>query len=206
MYTEAYHTGEYIISEPDANFCRTDIYLRSGNLAAGTVLGRTVTATAGSGNTGGGSIGTLSANANAPHGVYTLTCTAESSNAGTFSVVAPDGSSLGDATVGVAFDNVIGFTIADDDPDFATDDTFTITVGCVLHNPAGSDGEAAAVGILYAATDASSAAQNAVMTGRDTVVDRKALTWKSGVTAAQKSLAYVQLEALGIKPLVNVEG
>ena len=205
MYTESYHTGEYIVHEPDANYCRTDIYLRTGNLAAGTVLGRTITSAAG-GNTGNGTIGTLTAHANAPQGVYTLTCTAESENAGTFSVVAPDGSSLGNATVAVAFDNVIGFTIADGSTDFATDDSFTITVGCVLHNPAGTDGEAAAAGILYAATDASSAAQWAVMTARDTVIDRKALTWKSGATAAQKNLAYVQLEALGIKSLVNVEG
>ena len=205
MYTESYHTGEYIVSEQDASYCRTDIYLRTGNLAAGTVLGRTVTSAAGD-NTGNGTIGTISAHANAPHGVYTLTCTAESENAGTFSVVAPDGSSLGSATVGVAFDNVIAFTIADGSTDFATDDTFTLTVGCVLHNPAGSDGEDDAYGILYAATDASSAAQWAVMTARDTVIDRKALTWKSGVTAAQKNLAYAQLEALGIKSLVNVEG
>jgi hypothetical protein len=61
-------------------------------------------------------------------GTYTLTCTAESADAGTFSVLDPNGIYLADATVGVAYSGPISFTIADGAEDFDIGDTFTIAV------------------------------------------------------------------------------
>jgi len=61
-------------------------------------------------------------------GTYTLLCTAEVGDAGTFSVQAPDGSFLPDLTVAVAYSNQIALTIADGAEDFDTGDTFTVLV------------------------------------------------------------------------------
>lgn len=63
-------------------------------------------------------------------GVYTLVCTAEASDAGTFSVTDPDGVSLPNLTVAVAYDSGTGltFTLADGAEDFDVGDTFEITV------------------------------------------------------------------------------
>lgn len=86
-------------------------------------------AVAGEDNGGGGTVGTLSAALNAPTETWTLTCTAESAGAGTFSVVGSVSGAKANATVGVAYDNgLIAFTIADGTPDFAEGDVFTIEV------------------------------------------------------------------------------
>jgi len=61
-------------------------------------------------------------------------------NGGVFSVVAPDGTALGDATVGTPYDsNHIKFSIADGSTDFAVGDGFDVTVsvtgGVATANP-----------------------------------------------------------------------
>ncbi|MGE8942708.1 phage tail sheath family protein [Leptospira interrogans] len=61
-------------------------------------------------------------------GEYTLVCTSAAANAGTFSVTDPDGEELDDATVAVAYDDVVKFTIADGADDFEVGDTFTLVV------------------------------------------------------------------------------
>ena len=64
---------------------------------------------------------------------WTLTCTAESSNAGTFSVVGSVSGNVGNATVGVEFKSpnttayAIKFTISDSGEDFDIGDTFTFS-------------------------------------------------------------------------------
>lgn len=61
-------------------------------------------------------------------GVYKVTAIEPGTSGGTFSVEDPDGVQVGIARVGVAFDGVVKFTIADGDPDFVAGDGFNITV------------------------------------------------------------------------------
>lgn len=103
-------------------------------LPAGTVLSldgptRTVSAAAVAGNTGTGTIGTVSATFAAEDGVYRLTCDEPAANLGNFIVQAPDGTIIGDATVGTAATvGGVTFTISDGGTDFAAGDQFTIEV------------------------------------------------------------------------------
>lgn len=61
-----------------------------------------------------------------------------------------------------------------------------------------ADGSEKAVAVLFAAVDASAAAQPAVITARDTEVVGHALIWPTGATPEQKSTALAELEPLGI--------
>lgn len=115
------------------------ITLLSGqNLLAGAVLGlislgaATVTpgaAVSGSGGTpGNGSIGTVTADAGAPAGVYQVRILNPATDAGAFEVIKPDGSIDGNGTVGVAYNGTINFTLADGSTDFVEDDRIPVTV------------------------------------------------------------------------------
>lgn len=64
--------------------------------------------------------------------------------------------------------------------------------------PAAADGSQNAVGILYAAVDATSAAQRGVMVARDAEVNAAMLQWPTGITTPQRTAAIAQLAALGI--------
>lgn len=67
-----------------------------------------------------------------------------------------------------------------------------------LHNNAASDGSENAVAVLYADVDASAADTVGTITARDAEVDGELLTWKSGISAANKTAAIAALAALGI--------
>ncbi len=101
--------------------------------------------------------------------VITVLASAADGNAGTFSVVAPDGRRLADATVAVAYANdEIGFTIADGATDFVVGDTFTVPVTAgsgkyVAADKAAVDGSATAVAVLAEACDASAGDLGAVV-------------------------------------------
>lgn len=109
------------------------ITLLSGqNLTRGTVLGRVAgavaAAVAAAGNTGDGTVGTVTLGAGAKEGTYRLICIEPAANAGKFQVEDPDGNVVGVATVGVAFAGPINFTIADGAADFVAGDSFTVAV------------------------------------------------------------------------------
>lgn len=93
----------------------------------------TVTGAAGGSNTGDGTISSLSViTDNYPYpGDYTLTCTAASTDAGTFSLTDPFGTVVS-TTVAVSGSAVqhagLEFTLTDGAADFIVGDTFTITV------------------------------------------------------------------------------
>lgn len=92
--------------------------------SAGTAVGAAV-----AGNTGNGTMGTVTVSAGAKEGVYLLTITTAASNAGTFVVEDPDGITVGVGTVAVAFSKGgLAFTLADGATDFVVGDQFTITV------------------------------------------------------------------------------
>lgn len=61
-----------------------------------------------------------------------------------------------------------------------------------------ADGSEKAVAVLFAAVDAITAAQPAVITARDTEVVGHSLIWPTGITPEQKSTALAELELLGI--------
>lgn len=106
----------------------------SGTLTRGTVLGRkkgSATIAAAPGNTGDASLAAVSVTtgANAEPGTYVLTCTAESSNGGTFSVVSPSGIPLANLTVASAYaTSHIALTLPDGAEDWATGDVVLVTV------------------------------------------------------------------------------
>ena len=104
VLTEGQHTGEFLVTEANGSLSRETVTVLSGqNLNAGHVLGKvavgTATGAAVSGNTGNGTIGTVSAGATAKAGVYTATCIDPAANAGTFTVEDPDGVHVGTALV-----------------------------------------------------------------------------------------------------------
>lgn len=112
------------------------VTLQSGQgvVQRGTVLGITDPSlilgdvTPGVGNTGNGTITSVSLGATAKLGTYTLACTAEVENGGTFSVTAPGGATLSPATVGTPYTGQINFTINDGSADWVEGDTITIVV------------------------------------------------------------------------------
>ncbi len=87
------------------------------------------TGTADGGNTGNGTCTTVTGGTIPKIGTYTVECTAEATDSGTFSVADPDGNDLGDATVGTPFtSDQINLTVNDGTTDFKVGDKFTIAV------------------------------------------------------------------------------
>lgn len=131
--------------------------LGSGTLARGTVLGRqtgTITSAAAT-NTGNGTIGSISKGASAKPGVYSLVATSSTN----FTVSDPNGTAIGNATVGTAFISAeVNFTLTAGTTAFAAGDEFTLQlpvgnyVQCVA---TAKDGSQTPVAILADAADAS---------------------------------------------------
>ena len=161
---ETVQAGAYpVISE-------TGIVASGANAAKWSVVGKitigTLTAAAKTGgNTGTGTCTLITAGAKTQVGVYRVRCITATASAGTFSVFAPDGTRLYDATAstgGVAYTSPhINFTLiakAGDTPaDFIVGDGFDITVAAgsgkyKLVNSANVDGSQNPVGILCEAT------------------------------------------------------
>lgn len=88
------------------------------------------TSTPDAGNTGDGTVGSLSVTGAPRPGAYNLECTAVAVDAGTFKLVDPNGTVLkSDITVGVAQSvNGLDFTISDGAADFAVGDKFAVEV------------------------------------------------------------------------------
>ena len=204
VLTEGQHTGEFLVTEANGSLSRETVTVLSGqNLKPGHVLGKvavgTATGAAVSGNTGNGTIGTVSAGATAKAGVYTATCIEPAANGGTFTVEDPDGVNVGTAAVGSAFTGPVVFTIADGATDFVAGDRFTITVAAGSgkykeYNPANTDGSQTAVAILYAAVDATAADTEGVVIARHAEVNAAELVWFSSADANQKSAGLAQLK------------
>lgn len=207
-YTEKVHPEEFLLSEAQGNRSRDNVILTgSAALVAGEVLGRKTTPVVAedAANTGDGDAEgmTVTLGANYQVGTYVLTCTAESADAGTFEVLAPDGTDLGDATVAVEFSTGghLTFTIPDGATDWATGDKITITVGeglLAAYDQDGSDGTQVAVAINNAAADPSSGDVSGVATVRAAEVADGLLTWPSDIDADEKIAARAALATRGI--------
>lgn len=203
VLNEGKHTGEFLLSEGNGSISRETVTISSAAaaLVPGTVLGKitlgAVTSAAVAGNTGNGTMGSVTLSLGAKPGVYKLTIVEPASNAGAFVVEDPDGIIIGNGDVASAFSaGGLAFTLADGATDFASGDQFNITVAAgsgkyVAYDSAATNGAAVAAGVLYAAAPDSASDQKAVAIVRMAEVIEAELT---GVDAAAK----LQLAALNI--------
>lgn len=207
--SEGRFRGEFIFSEACGTRSLENVTIDTGDLVAGTVLGKitkgNATGAAVAGNTSGSGAITVTAavGAGAKPGVYHAVCIEPATNLGKFLVTDPEGITVGVATVGTEFvGGGLTFTIADA-TDFVSGDAFTITVAAgsgkyVAFNQDGTNGSEIAAAILYDNVDATSADVEAVAYVRDCEVNGNELTWPSDIEAAEKTAAIAQLAALGI--------
>ncbi len=137
------------------------------NLAAGSLLGKVTRALgdveADAGNTGEGTIGDAALGHGCQIGTYRIECTAAGPPA-VFSVIAPDGHRLADATAGVAYAGEIAFEITAYGTPFALGDRFTVEIEAGnghlrLADRDAVDGSEEPYAILPDAVDASAAAK-----------------------------------------------
>jgi hypothetical protein len=182
----------------------------------GTVLGKTfvatsVTATAAAGNTGTGSIGTVTATGKAKRGTYTITIIKAATNAGDFIVRDPSNNVIGYGTVAVAYSNELAFTLADA-TDFVVGDSFSVEVvgdyKYKMVESTATDGSAKACAIYISAKDGSFS-ESSIAATTDTsvialirgaaIVGKETLTYGASIdTAAEKTKMYSELESVGI--------
>lgn len=207
-YTENYRDFEALLSEGDGSISRESvtIALGAGALAAGTVIGKittgtSATAAAFAGNSGNGTMGTITVSAGALEGVYKLVIIEPATDAGKFQLEDPTGKIVGTGAVAAAFNKGgLAFTLADGSNDFVAGDGFTITVAAgsgqwTGYDDGNSDGSQVAAGVLMQAVDATSAAVTATAIVRLAEVKKDALQWISGVDSTAKSQAYTNLAA-----------
>ena len=202
----------FLKSEANGSRSRSAITVaQSQTLLAGAVIAAmltgaaTVTPTAAAGNTGDGSIGTVTADTLAPAGDYKVLIIEPAANGGTFAVYKPDGVLEGTGTIGVAYNGSINFTLGDGATDFAAGDNITVNVAYaagslqyVAHNPSGTDGSQIAAGVLYdAVTTGAGETAEAVAVVVDAEVWSDRLVWGSHTTN-QKNAALATLASLGI--------
>ena len=207
--------------EREMGFCRKAVTAyESGakTYTPGTVLGKTLVsgsaaAVAGAGNTGNGTMGSITVSSHAKIGQYILRIAVASSNAGAFELLNSSGSVIGTGNVASAFvGNGLAFTLADGSTDFIVGDTFTITVTGtekykILENTA-SDGSAAFAGIYIGASNGLGIDTSVAATTDTTVlilergpamVAKEGLTLGASInTAAEKAALYAQMAAVGI--------
>lgn len=187
---------EFVLSEGDDMLSREAVTVEQASarvLVPGQILGRVFTAVVEqvSGNGNGNAAGagaTVTFGRDAKVGVYTLTCTAASTDAGTFSVVAPDGERLADLTVASAYTSThINLTIPDGSTDWDTGAIITVTLTAKVkpYTEGATDGSQTAIGILGEGVDASTADQQAVMIARHCEVFADKLTGATATALAQ---------------------
>ncbi|WP_296810714.1 head decoration protein [Thiocapsa sp.] len=205
VYAEGPYAGEFLVASTNESLSLDVGTLAAGqNLTAGTVIGiasdgtlkqiarRALAGTSskveGDGN---GTVGAATLGADALVGDYILTCTAEAADAGTFSVVAPDGTVLDPLTVGEAYVSThINLTISDGATDWGEGAVCKVAVAEASGALAN---EQIAVGVLLDNVDASAAAKKAVYVARLREVNGYGLTWPVLMTTTNKAEALTAL-------------
>jgi len=185
-------------------------------LERGTVLAQETlgdgTPAEGAGNTGDGVIPDdgVTVLASAQVGVYTLTCTTADSGGpasdAVFSVFAPDGSKMADATQGVEYaGGHLTFTIGDaSSTGFAVDDVLTVTVAAgsgkyVGLDPDGADGSETAAAILARDVTVDASVDSVGLGYVHGEFREEELVWThTGITENEKTAAVADLFAAGI--------
>lgn len=214
VLTEARRPGEFILSEAAGQRSRAAVTIAADQtIEPNTVLARKaiaagVTVAQSFEGTGSGvlTLAEPAVSSKVKDGVYTVTCIEPATGGGVFEVRDPAGKSLGRATVGVAFNKEVKFTIADGDPDFAAGDVFRLTVSAddvdyqwVAFDQDGTDGSEIAAGIAIhgVVTDVGETRQISAMV-RDMEANGNCLVWPDDIEAEEKVDAEQALEALGI--------
>lgn len=196
--TEGVYTGEFLLSEANGTRSREEVVIAAGSgvLAAGTLIAQitaanALTPTADAGNTGNGTIGSVTVSSAAITGSYIVTITEAAANGGAFEVVDPTGAVVGQGSVGQPFTGGgLTFTLGDGSTDFAEGDGFSLAVLANLgeytayDDDGTDDGRRAASGILYASVDATLNDVRAVGVVRDAEVIERLLT---GLDAAGRT-------------------
>lgn len=191
-------TGEFLLSEANGTRSREAVTVETDTdrvLDPGQVLGTKMAAVvaADAGNTGDADVSAVAVTFGheAQTGVYTLTCTAESANAGTMSVTTPDGRLLSALTVATAYtSDQINLTIPDGAEDWDTGDIVTVTVTgkAVPYSAAATDGSQRASGVLLDTVDASASDADGVAIVRDAEIYTSKLTGSSSTALAQLAM------------------
>lgn len=173
----------------------------------GEVVGKVtvgaVTGAAKAGNTGNGTIGTLSALAGARPGVYQAVCIEPITNLGRFIVLDPNGKQVSSVNVGAANAAKVAFTIADGATDFVAGDGFDITVAAgtgdiVPYDPTVATGADEVYGVMLIPND--TAGGKAVVLRRGpAVLKKQQLVWGAAVDdEPKKNVGLAMLLAMGI--------
>lgn len=211
VITETNTLGDGIKWEESNDYSREKITVLSGqSLSLLEVIGKVTvavptTGTAKVGNTASvGLCTSVTGGLSTIPEIWTLTCTAEASNAGTFSVIGSKTGRIKDATVAVAYtSDFVNFTLTDTAEDFNVGDGFTITVtegsgNVVALDPDAVNGSNHAAGIMIAAVDATSADKAGVAIVREAMIASANLVWPAAISAGDKAIALADLEVLGI--------
>lgn len=217
--TEGRHAGGFIVSEAENLRSRSVLTLIQGEVVkAGQVLGLVagsapdeigVTVTAGAGNAGNGvlTMANPATGVGVKAGTYIAMCIAAAANAGTFKVVDPDGVIVANATVGVAFNNVVKFTIADGGNDFAVGDFFALGVeittdaltgDCAAFDQDANDGTQVAAAVAFDNADATAGPVEIVVVARSCQVAGVDLVWPETLDAGELATGIQQLSARGV--------
>ncbi len=218
-FTEGRHATEGLLSEGEFHYSRATATIAAGSgvinpgMVLGKIAGGTGTVTVGDPvfvGTGNGALTKADPayGAGVKAGRYKAICIEPATDAGTFAVEDPDGVVIGTATVGVAFDGVVKFTIADGSQNFVAGDTFSLpvsmadaaTVGKMKPSAAtASDGSQDACAIALYGCDATSADADIVVIVRDAQWNVNTLSYDASVDdAAKKAAKVAQLAAHGI--------
>lgn len=181
--------------EEENLYSREKVTILSGqDLPAGAVIGKIksscpTTGTADGGNTGNGTCTDVTAGQKVKTGTYTLTCIDAATDAGNFEVRDPDDTTLGQATVAVAYTSEqINFTLNDGATDFAVGDKFTIAVTagslkCVKIDFDAVDGSEDALGFVIDDYDALGGDVEGVAVTRQALIDPDYLAWPMEFTS-----------------------
>lgn len=201
--TEGKRAGAFIVSEAPGSRSRSIGTIDTGNLAAGTVLGKithgAATASAITG-TGNATCSAVTVGGGAQVGAHKLIAIAATK----LQLFAPDGAYLGLVTAGTAATlGGLTFTITAGGTAMAAGDFFTITVAAgtgkyVQYDQDGVNGTEVAAGILYDNVNAIADDVDAVIINLDAEVNGAEITWPDDIEAGEKTAAIAQLSALGI--------
>lgn len=203
VLTEGARWGQAIMSEGNYHISRENALvalnsaIKVSSLVARLAVAGAVDITQSFSGTGNGILtpSNPAVNSKVLDGTYKIRCITAAANGGTFQVERPDGTEIGIATVGVAFNKEVKFTIADGATDFVVGDEFALNVAAndndfeiVQYNPAGTDGSEIPWGYspYGTAADAAKRIPLAILV-RNCELNGNCIEWPSGITAAQKA-------------------
>ena len=216
LLSEGRHAAEFVLDEANGNRSRENIVVANaidvlvGNIMVKTANAGAVTVGAPAFTGTGNGVLTKAGTPYAPDvqaGTYRVQLVDEGTNAGDFIVIRPDGTIDGTASVGVAYDGQVKFTIADGSTDFASPAAFTLAVANPTATSMGTFTPLTA-GLTLDSTDvialalypklAADTQRGISVIARSCTVNGKCLEWPAGQSATDKDAALNALARVGI--------